>query len=275
VRLPAGVRLGVLPLPSRTLLLVPFQPLTGLRVEALRIEVVALFVVGRSHAIERRIEVVGGRVDALVRLLQRQRDPAALQVDVDDLDHHIVVDLDHLLRNLHMPLGKLGYVDQTFDALLHAYERAERDQLGDPTGKDLTDLGGAGEGLPRIFLGGLERQRNTLAVHVNVEHLDGDLLTNFNHLRGVVNVLPGELRNVHQAVHPAKIDECAEVDDGGYDATPDLALLQLGEEILANLGLGLLQPGAPREHDVVAVLVEFDDLRLELHADVRLKITDP
>src|SRR4029450_2517443 len=80
---------------------------------------------------------------------------------------------------------------------------------------------------------------------------------------------------MHQTVHPAKIDECAEVDDGGYDATPDLALLQLGEEILANLGLGLLQPGAPREHDVVAVLVEFDDLRLELHADVRLKITDP
>ena len=60
-------------------------------------------------------------------------------------------------------------------------------------GHDLADLVGAGEGLPRIFLRRLERQRNTLAVHVDVEHLDGDLLANLDHLGGVVDVLPGQL----------------------------------------------------------------------------------
>src|SRR5581483_6798920 len=35
------------------------------------------------------------------------------------------------------------------------------------------------------------------------------------------------------------------------------------------------QVGAAGEHHVVAVLVELDDLRLELAADVRLEVTDP
>jgi len=39
-----------------------------------------------------------------------------------------------------------------------------------------------------------------------------------------------------------------------------------------DLGLGLLQPGPPGQHHVVAVLVKLDDLRLELAADVRLQV---
>src|SRR4030095_6932212 len=172
-----------------------------------------------------------------------------------------------------MPLGQLRNVHQTLDALLDANERAKWNQLGDLPGNDLTDLMRASKGLPRIFLSRLERQRNTLAVHVNVEHLDGDFLTHFDYLGGVVDVLPGELRDVHQPVDTAKIDKSAEVDDGRHDATPNLAFLQLSKEILANLGLCLLQPGAAREHDVITVLVQLDDLGLELHADIRLQIT--
>src|SRR5660397_258673 len=53
----------------------------------LGVDVVALLVVGRGHAVQRGIEIVSGDVDALVGLLERQRDPATLEVDVDDLDH--------------------------------------------------------------------------------------------------------------------------------------------------------------------------------------------
>src|SRR5690606_27563471 len=55
----------------------------------------------------------------------------------------------------------------------------------------------------------------------------------------------------------------------------DLALLQLVEELGADLGLGLLQPGPTRENHVVAVLVQLDDLGLELAVDVRLQVPDP
>ena len=49
-------------------------------------------------------------------------------------------------------------------------------------------------------------------------------------------------------------------------------LLQLGEEALTDLALGLLEPRTAGQDHVVAVLVELDDLRLELLADVRLEV---
>ena len=60
------------------------------------------------------------------------------------------------------------------------------------------------------------------------------------------------------------------------ETTPraDLALGELVEELAADLGLGLLQPLATGEDDVVAVLVELDDLRLELAAHVGLQVAD-
>src|SRR5271169_1938026 len=269
-------RLGVLVLPLLTLLLVAGQPLAGLRVETLGVFVVALLVVGGRYAVQGRVEVVADRLadGALVGLLERQADPAPVQVDVDDLDEDLVAHLHDLLGNLHVPVGELGDVHQALDALLDTDERAERHQLGHPARHDLADLVGAGELLPRVFLGGLERERDPLPVHVHVQHLDGDLLAHLDDLTGVVDVLPGQLGHVHQAVHAAEVDERAEVDDRGDHTLADLALGQGVEEGVADLGLGLLQPGPAGQHHVIAVLVQLDDLGLDLPADVRLQIAD-
>ena len=85
-------------------------------------------------------------------------------------------------------------------------------------------------------------------------------------------MLPRQLGDVHEPVHAAEVDEGAEVDDRGDDALADLARLQVDEELAPLLLLGLLQPGPPGEHDVVAVLVELDDLGLEGLADVGLQL---
>ena len=90
---------------------------------------------------------------------------------------------------------------------------------------DLADLVGPGELAPRVFLRGLQRERNPLAVQVDVEHLDGDLLTDLDDLARVVDVLPGQLRHVHEAVDAAEVHECAEADDGRHDTGADLAPL--------------------------------------------------
>src|SRR5690606_13597316 len=58
------------------------------------------------------------------------------------------------------------------------------------------------------------------------------------------------------------------------DARADLALLERLQEGRSHLGLRLLEPGAARQDHVVAVLVELDDLRLDLPADVRLEVAD-
>ena len=85
-------------------------------------------------------------------------------------------------------------------------------------GDDLADLVRAGELLPRVFLRGLQRQRDALAVHVDVEHLDGDLLADLDDLGRVVDVLPGQLGDVDETVDAAEVDERTEVDDRGDDA---------------------------------------------------------
>src|SRR5690606_20645501 len=165
VLLVASVRLGVGPLPRLALGLVALLPLAGLDVEALGVDVVPLLVVLRRHAVAGGVELGVGR-HALVGLLERQRDPAPVEVDVDDLDHAVVADLDDLLRDLDVALGQLRDVHQALDAFLDADERAERDELGDLARHDLPDRVGAGVGPPRVLLGGLERQRDALAVHL-------------------------------------------------------------------------------------------------------------
>ena len=91
----------------------------------------------------------------------------------------------------------------------------------------------------------------------------------------MVDVLPGQLGHVDEAVHAAEVDEGAEVDDRRHHAPADLARLEVGEELVALLLLGLLQPGPAGQHHVVAVLVQLDDLGLEGAADVGLQVADP
>ena len=87
-------------------------------------------------------------------------------------------------------------------------------------------------------------------------------------------MLPGQLGDVDEAVDTAQVHEGTEVDDGGDDTGADLPLLQGLEEVGADLGLGLLKPGAAGEDHVVAVLVQLDDLRLELAAHVGLEVAN-
>ena len=213
-------------------------------------------------------------VDALVRLLERERDAATLEVDVDDLDEDLFADRHDLLGELDVLARELRDVHEALDAVCDADERTERNELGDLARCDLADRVGAGEDLPRVLLRRLERQRDALAVEVDLEDLDGDLLADLDDLAGVLDVLPRELGDVHEAVDAAEVDERTEVDDRRDDALADLALVEVVEERGARLGLRLLEQRAAREHDVVAVLVELEDLRLDLLAEVRREVAD-
>ena len=194
--LPASLSLGVLLLPSDALLVVTRLPLIGLRIKALGVDVVTVLIIGGSHPVQRRIELVRLHVDTLVGLLKGQRDAATVEVDVDDLDHDIVVDANDLLRDFDVALGQLGHVDQTLNAVLDADESAKRNELGDLARNNLTNLVQTGERLPRILLGRFEGQRDALTIHVDVQHLDSDRLTNLDDLARVVDMLPGQLGDV-------------------------------------------------------------------------------
>src|SRR3954447_15954816 len=80
----------------------------------------------------------------------------------------------------------------------------------------------------------------------------------------MVDVAPGQLGDVDQAVDALEIDEGTEVDDVGDLALDHLARLELAQDLLADLLALLLEDRAAGEHDVVAGAVELDHLALEL-----------
>ena len=166
-------------------------------------------------------------------------------------------------------------MDQALDAIADLDEGSERDQLRDPAVDQLADLVALGELLPGILLGGLEREADALAAAIDVEHLHLELVADGDDRAGVVDVLPGELRDVDQPVHAAEVHEGAEVDDAGHHARTDLAGPQVVEEVLALLLLGLFEPGTAGQHDVVAVPVQLDDLCLDGGVHVGLQVAHP
>ena len=171
-----------------------------------------------------------------------------------------------------MAVGQLADVHETLDALVDLDEGAEGDDLGDATLDDVADLVLGDDLLPRVFLGLLETEADALAVAVDVEHLDLDLLVDLQHLGRVVDVRPAELADVDEAVDAVEVDEGAEVDDVADRALDDVAHVELVDDLLADLLALLFEDGAAAEDHVVAVAVHLDDAAVELLADVLLEV---
>src|SRR6476469_1005292 len=126
--------------------------------------------------------------------------------------------------------------------------------------------------LPRVGLGLLEPERDPLALAVDVEHLDLDVLADLEHLGRVVDVRPGALGDMDQAVHPVEVDEGAEVDDVRELAIDHVAGVEPVEDLLSLLLALVLEDGAAREHDVVARAVELDHLAAQLLPEVLVEV---
>ena len=126
--------------------------------------------------------------------------------------------------------------------------------------------------LPGVALRLLEAERDALALPVDVEHLDLNLLADLEHLGRMVDVAPRELGDVDQAVHPVEVDEGAEVDDVRDRALDDVARVELVEDLLPHLLALVLEHGAARQDDVVARAVELDHLAAELLAEILVEV---
>ena len=121
----------------------------------------------------------------------------------------------------------------------------------------------------------MDRERDPLTFEIDLEHLHLDLVAHLDHLAGVGDVLPGHLRDMHEAVHAPQVDKGAECHDRRDHARADLPYVQLVEERCPLFGLLLLEVGPAGEHDVVAVAVQLDDLGLDLLTDEGVEIADP
>ena len=109
------------------------------------------------------LAVLLGQLATLGGLLDRQADAAAGEVEIDDLDPQLLAGRDDLVGRVDVVGGHLGDVHEALDAVADLDERTELDELGDPAVDELADLVGGGELLPRVLLGGLQRQADALA----------------------------------------------------------------------------------------------------------------
>ena len=174
-----------------------------------------------------------------------------------------------------MLLGELGDVDQTLDAVEDLDEGAEGHDLGHRPLELVADVVRIDHALPRVLLRLLEAERDPLALAVDVEHLDADRVADREDLRRVVDVRPGQLGDVDQAVDPVEVDERAEVDDVRDRALDHLARLEPVEDPLPVLLALLLEHRTARQDDVVARPVELDHLALDRLIEVLVEVRDP
>src|SRR5262249_23259449 len=148
---------------------------------------------------------------------------------------------------------------------------------------DVDDLAGvaAADGglgldvLPRAGRLVLKRQGDLLALALDLEDVDLELLVDVDGLVRGADAAPARCGDVEEAGDAAEVHEGAELGDVLDDALADLPLLDLGEEFLLHLLALVLQELAAADDDVAAGLVDLEDLALDLAADVVADVGGP
>ena len=171
----------------------------------------------------------------------------------------------HNLRRVDVLVGPVHFadMDETFDALLDLDEAAV---VGDV--RDLAEQAGvrrvaARDVLPGVGTELLQAQRYALALAVELEDPHVDLFAHLDDFRRMLDALPCHVRDMKKAIDPAKVNErtvVGKVLDGTLD---HCAFLQVVEQRRAFGTVFLLDDRTARNDDVVALLVELDDLEFE------------
>ena len=157
-------------------------------------------------------------------------------------------------------------MDQAFDALLDLHEAAVVGDVRDLAEQARVRRVTPRDVLPRIRAELLDAERDALALAVELEDAHVDLVADLDDLRRMLDALPRHVRDVQQAVDAAEVDERAVVGQVLDRTLDDVAFLQVVEQLRALGAVFLLDDRAARDDDVVAALVELDDLEFEFLA---------
>ena len=128
------------------------------------------------------------------------------------------------------------------------------------------------DGVPWIAFLLLEAQGDALAllVHVKDHHLD--FLALLNDGVRVSHAAPAHVGDVEQTIHAVEVHEGAEIRDVLDNALANLAFLKVLEEGGAAGGAFGLQQLAARDHDVLAVVVNLQNLQIQFLIDEGVEV---
>src|ERR1700693_1439037 len=197
-------------------------------------------------------------------LLEAERDAAPLFVDVEHHDLDLLAGV-HDFGRIDVLVGPVHFRDvhQTLDAILDLDEGAVVGNVRDLAEHTRVGRIAPRDVFPRIRAELLQAQRYARALAIEFEDADVDLIPDLHDLGGMLDALPRHVGDVQQPVYAAEVDECAVVGQVLDRAAHHGSFLQVVHERSALGREFLLHDRAPRHHDVVALLVELDDLELE------------
>src|SRR5690606_17848636 len=121
----------------------------------------------------------------------------------------------------------------------------------------------ASDVLPRIVAQLLDAEAHALALAIELEDANVDLVAHVDDFRRMLDALPRHVGDVQETIDAAQVDERTVVGEVLDRAAHDRAFLQLLEQLGALGAVFLLDDRTARHDDVVALLVELDDLEFE------------
>ena len=211
-------------------------------------------------------------LDALPRiveqLLHAERDAVGLVVDLDDLDLHLLADVEHLGRMIDAPPGDVGDVQQAVDAA----EIDERAVVGDVLDHAVDDLAlfevlhqllallGAG-----LFQHGAARDHDVAAAAIHLQDLERLRLV--HQRRHVADRPDVDLRARQERHRAVEIDGEAALDLIEDDA---LDLLVVLERLLELAPAFLAARLVAREHRFAERILDALEIDLDVVADLDL-----
>jgi hypothetical protein len=165
-------------------------------------------------------------------------------------------------------------VHQAFDARFDLDERAVVGDVGDLAEQAGAVRVAARHADPRVVAQLLDAQRDAVLLGVELQHLGGQFLTDLHHLGRVAHTAPGHVGDVQQTVDAAQVHERTVLGDVLDHAVDDGAFVQGLQQLGALFAHRSLDHRAARQHHVVALAVELDDLELHGLALVRRQVLD-
>jgi hypothetical protein len=113
--------------------------------------------------------------------------------------------------------------------------------------------------LPGIILQGADGKTDAALFAVNVDDLDVDFLTDFEHFLGMCDMVPGDFGEVDETIGSVDVDEGAEVCEAGDATGVGLAFFQFADDTFFQFRTGFVAGSTLREDEAAAFAVHFND----------------
>ena len=201
-------------------------------------------------------------------LLHAERDALLVGVDAEDNDLDLISGAHHL-RGVPKLAGPahLGDVHQSLDAGLKLHKGAVVGEVGDLAGEAGALRVLARDVLPGVAHQLLQAEGDLLALAVEVQDLEVQLVAEGDHFLGVADALPAHVGDVQKTVQPAEVDEHAVFGDVLDLALDHLAFAQGLKQGAALLAALLFEQNAAGNDDVAAATVDLQNLEVEVLSD--------